>query len=241
MPLVIGTAGWSIASRHAGHFVGGASTLERYAQRFGGVEINSSFYRPHRPETWRRWAETVPPAFRFSVKVPRTITHERRLADCDDLVGPFLAELEGLGEKLAILLVQLPPKLALDADVAKTFFAALRERVGDRARIACEPRHPSWFDEHANGLLDRLGIARVAADPAVVPHAAEPGGWRGLAYWRLHGSPVTYRSSYEDRLDQYAARIRAEVEQGREIWCMFDNTLSAFATVNALALMERVA
>ena len=239
MHAVIGTAGWSIASRHAGHFPPGASTLERYAARFAGVEINSSFYRPHRPETWRRWAETVPGSFRFTVKVPRTITHERRLADCDEPAAAFLAEMEGLGDKLAILLVQLPPKLAFDAAVAESFFTGFGAR--SRARLACEPRHPTWFDDEPDRLLERLGIARVAADPAVVPAAAVPGGWRGLAYWRLHGSPVTYRSSYEDRLDHYAAQIRAEVDQGREAWCMFDNTLSAFATVNALELMERLA
>jgi uncharacterized protein YecE (DUF72 family) len=147
--------------------------------------------------------------------------------------------MESLGGKLAVLLVQLPPKLAFDAEIAESFFTGFGARA--RARLACEPRHPSWFDAEADRLLDRLGIARVAADPAVVPAAAEPGGWRGLAYWRLHGSPVTYRSSYEDRLDDYAARIRAEIDQGREAWCMFDNTLSAFATVNALELMERLA
>jgi uncharacterized protein YecE (DUF72 family) len=238
MPVVIGTAGWSIASRHAMHFPEGGSTLERYACRFPGVEINSSFYRPHRPETWRRWADSVPPTFRFAVKVPRTITHERRLADCDELARGFLAEVEALGGKLAVLLVQLPPKLVFEASVAEQFFGRFAKLA--RARVACEPRHPSWFEGEADKMLDRFGVARVAADPAVVPAAAAPGGWRGLAYWRLHGSPVTYRSSYEDRLDHYAARIRAETEQGREAWCMFDNTLSAFATVNALELMERL-
>ena len=213
--------------------------LARYAARFAGVEINSSFYRPHRPETWRRWAETVPETFRFAVKVPRTITHEQRLADCDALAAAFVEAVQGLGEKLAVLLVQLPPKLAFDATVAKPFFAGFRKRAP--ACVACEPRHPSWFQAEADHLLEQLGIARVAADPAVVPAAADPGGWRGLAYWRLHGSPVTYRSSYEDRLDHYAARIRAEIDEGREAWCMFDNTLSAFATVNALELMERLA
>jgi uncharacterized protein YecE (DUF72 family) len=239
MAAIVGTAGWSIASRHSDRFPTDGSALQRYAARLPGVEINSSFYRPHRPETWRRWAESVPPGFRFAVKVPRAITHERRLAGCDALTGAFLDEIAGLGAKLAVLLVQLPPKFAFDPAIVEPFLAGFAGRT--RARTACEPRHPSWFDGEADRLLDRLGVARVAADPAVVPAAAEPGGWRGLAYWRLHGSPVTYRSSYEDRLDHYAARIRAELEQGREAWCMFDNTLSAFATVNALDLMERLA
>lgn len=238
MAAVIGTAGWSLASRHSGHFPADGTALQRYAARFAGVEINSSFYRPHRPETWRRWAASVPDDFRFAVKLPRTISHERRLLDCDQAVDAFLEQVDGLGAKLAVLLLQLPPKFAFDSALAANFLAPLAERAP--ARIACEPRHPSWFGGEADRLLDRLGVARVAADPAVVPAAAEPGGWPGLAYWRLHGSPVTYRSSYEDRLDHYAARIRDALGQSREVWCMFDNTLSAFATVDALALMDRL-
>ena len=239
MTAVIGTAGWSLASRHAEFFPREGTALQRYAARFAGVEVNSSFYRPHRRETWRRWATSVPPTFRFAVKLPRGLTHERRLVDCEAPAASFLDEVQGLGEKLAVLLVQLPPKFAFDPVLVGRFFEPLAGRAA--ARIACEPRHPSWFDGEADRLLDGLGVARVAADPAVVPEAALPGGWRGLAYWRLHGSPITYRSDYDEaRLDGYAAQIRAEMRDGREAWCMFDNTLSAFATANALALMERL-
>jgi len=239
MEAVIGTAGWSIASRHAEHFTGEGTALQRYAERFNGVEINSSFYRRHRPETWQRWAASVPAQFRFAVKLPRTITHERRLAECEAPLASFLDEVQALGRKLAVLLVQLPPKFAFDAGLVGEFLGPLTERAP--ARLACEPRHPSWFEAEADALLVGLGVARVAADPAVVPETARPGGWRGLAYWRLHGSPITYRSSYEEeRLESYAREMRAELNAGREAWCMFDNTLSAFATVNALALTERL-
>ncbi len=239
MEAIIGTAGWSLASRHAAHFAGEGTALERYAARFHGVEVNSSFYRRHRPETWQRWAASVPTEFRFAVKLPRTITHERRLVECEAPVASFLDEVQALGPKLAVLLVQLPPKFAFDAGLVRDFLGPLTER--GPARVACEPRHPSWFEPEADALLAGLGVARVAADPAVVAEAARPGGCSRLAYWRLHGSPIMYRSSYEEeRLDSYARQIRAELDAGREAWCMFDNTLSAFATVNALALMERL-
>ena len=238
MSAVVGTAAWSI-SREASAFGEGESALARYATRFAGVEINSSFHRPHRPATWARWAESVPADFRFAVKLPKTITHERKLAGCADLVERFLDEASGLGPKLAVLLVQLPPKLAFEAVLAEDFLADLAQRTA--ARLACEPRHPSWFEADADGLLDRLGVARVAADPAVVPEAALPGGWRGLAYWRLHGSPRIYRSAYdEQQLDAYAGAIRAELAAGREAWCMFDNTASSAAVGNALGLLGRL-
>ncbi len=236
MGAVIGTAGWSIAAKDAAHFPREGSALERYAQRFGGVEINSSFHRPHRASTWRGWAESVPPSFRFAVKMPKAISHERKLAGCAELVEAFLGEAGALGDKLAVLLVQLPPKLVYDAALAGPFLDHLAARTS--ARIVCEPRHPSWFEQPADALLDRLCVARVAADPAVVPAAAVPGGWRGFAYWRLHGSPRMYRSAYDAaRLDAYAALIGAEA---RDAWCMFDNTAASAATGDALALIERL-
>ena len=141
----------------------------------------------------------------------------------------------GLGDRLQIILVQLPPSLAFDAAVAQSFFAALRGSW--RGMIACEPRHPSWFEADADRMLDALAIARVAADPAPVEAAARPGGWRGLCYWRLHGSPVAYRSSYDDgRLEAYAEAIHRERRAGREVWCIFDNTAGPAATGNALKL-----
>src|SRR5205085_4945044 len=74
----VGCAGWSILSRHAGLFDAGASHLARYATRFDAVEVNSSFYRPHAQATYARWAASVPRRFRFSVKLPKAITHDAR-------------------------------------------------------------------------------------------------------------------------------------------------------------------
>lgn len=236
--LVIGTAGWSIPVRDSDRF-GEGTSLQRYARIFGGAEINSSFHRSHRPATWQRWAESVPEYFRFSVKLPKTISHQRKLADCGDLVDAFLAEASALGDKLALLLLQLPPKLEFNAALVEPFLTSLLSLTP--ARLVCEPRHPSWFEPEPDALLDRLGIARVAADPARVPAAAEPGGWRGLTYFRLHGSPIMYRSSYDDgRLDDYAAAIRADLDAGRETWCIFDNTASSAAVGDALSLTAKL-
>ena len=190
----VGCAGWSIPREHAGRFPEVGSHLVRYAQRFPAVEVNSSFYRPHRPSTYARWAAETPEDFAFSLKVPKEVTHERRLVDADEPLDRFLAETAALGAKRGPLLVQLPPSLAFDAGTASSFFAALRGRYN--GAVACEPRHPSWFTPEADRLLSDHEVARVAADPAVVPQAAEPGGWGGLVYYRLHGSPKVYHSAY---------------------------------------------
>ncbi|HEY0028539.1 MAG TPA: DUF72 domain-containing protein [Allosphingosinicella sp.] len=239
MEAVIGTAGWSIPARDAAAFPGEGTALERYSRVFRGVEINSSFHRRHRAATWARWAAAVPEAFRFAVKIPKTITHQAKLVGCEALAEQFAQDVAPLGDKLAVLLVQLPPKLGFDARVAEAFFTHLRGLTG--AQIACEPRNASWFEAGADALLAGLRVARVAADPAPVAAAAVPGGWPGLAYWRLHGSPVMYRSAYEEEaIAGYAAQIRTALAAGRDAWCMFDNTAGSEATANAMALADRI-
>jgi uncharacterized protein YecE (DUF72 family) len=234
----IGTAGWTIPKIVADRFPAEGSGLERYASIFSCAEINSSFHRSHRESTWTRWADSVPAQFAFSAKLSKAITHKSRLVDCESLLDGALAEMLLLREKLRILLVQLPPSLAFDAAVAEKFLAALRRRWdGD---IACEPRHATWFDAEADALLADHRIARVAADPPPVPGAERPGGWDGLFYYRLHGSPVKYRSSYDDgRLEGLARQIAAAGEA--PAWCIFDNTASSAATGDALELADLLA
>jgi uncharacterized protein YecE (DUF72 family) len=233
----IGTAAWSIPKEHASAFPAAGSHLERYSAIFNVVEINSSFYRPHRTATYERWAASVPEDFRFAVKVPKAITHERRLKDVGDLLDRFLSEVGGLGCKLGPLLVQLPPSLSFLTGVADCFLSDLRSRIN--GSIVCEPRHASWFTQEVESLLAELQIARVAADPAPVSGAGEPGGWRGLAYYRLHGSPRIYYSPYSpEYLAANAERLVRDA--AAEVWCIFDNTAAFAATNDALATQALV-
>jgi len=237
--VLIGTAGWSVPRAVAERFDGGLSALHRYASRFRVVEINSSFHRPHRPSTYARWAESVPEDFSFSVKIPKTISHERALAGAGPLLDIFLGEATCLGPKLGCLLLQLPPKQELDRRVAARFFAMLRKRyAGD---IVIEPRNATWFTPDATKLMMDHRVARVAADPARVPEAAEPGGHEGIVYHRLHGSPRMYYSSYGDAwLTALAARVAADAARA-PTWCIFDNTTLGAAAGNALDLVEMLA
>lgn len=213
--------------------------MERYASRLPAVEINSSFYRSHRPATYERWAASVPPGFRFSVKMPRDVTHIRRLVDVAELLERFLAEVNALGAALGPLLVQLPPSLRYDQALAERVFGGCRERFG--GQIACEPRHETWFSDAAEALLESHRVTRVAADPAVVPQAALPGGWRGFQYIRLHGSPKIYHSAYSsETMTTIAQRLRDGRGQVEGHWCIFDNTALGAATGQAPDLLQRV-
>lgn len=235
----IGCAGWSLPRGSWPQFPDTGTHLQRYAQRLNAVEINSSFYRPHQPTTYERWAASVPDGFRFSVKLPKTITHEKRLRSCDALLASFLAQATGLGEKLGCLLVQLPPSLAFDESVAMSFFTALRAQHG--GPVALEPRHASWFAPEVDAALKKQRIARVLADPVLHEAGTSPGGWPGLVYVRLHGSPRMYYSAYSQPvLNRLANRLMLESAVADTVWCIFDNTASGAATENALYISRAV-
>lgn len=232
----VGCAGWSLPKAAQERFPEGESALARYARVFPVAEINSSFHRPHRASTYERWAAAVPAGFRFSVKLAKTITHGAKLVGTAALLDEFLEPVRGLGERFGCLLVQLPPKLAFDADLATAFFDLLRAR--SVTTVAVEPRHASWFSVEADTLLSVLRVVRVAAHPLRAEGGDEPGGWQGFAYYRLHGAPRTYYSSYDDRyLDDLAARMASLAQPG---WCIFDNTAGNAAVPNALDLMARL-
>ncbi|MFO7338729.1 MAG: DUF72 domain-containing protein [Lysobacteraceae bacterium] len=234
----IGCAGWSVPSRHAALFGPGDSALARYATRFDVVEVDSSFHRPHRRATWERWAATVPAGFRFSVKLPRTISHELGLRRAGPALDRFLAGVEGLGDRLGGFLLQLPPRLELDMRSASVFLAMFRRRSD--APLACEPRHASWSTPRAEALLERHGVGRVAADPPRLPGGGHPAASARWRYWRWHGSPRVYYSRYdEDALRTLAAEVRAA--GGGERWVVFDNTAHGHAVADAARLQALLA
>lgn len=235
---LVGCAGWSIPRANLDAFAGEGSHLQRYAQVFSLVEINSSFYRPHQRATYERWADSVPAHFRFAVKLPRSITHEQKLVAIDAHLARFADEVGGLGDKLACVLVQLPPKQGFDAGLAADFFRLLRTRFG--GMLACEARNAEWFSDAATDLLRAHAVTRVIADPP----AGQPGPHVPTTadiYVRLHGAPRVYYSSYEDAyLDALAQDIAIHRQHGRSVFCVFDNTASGAAVSNALRLQARI-
>ena len=236
MPAYIGSAGWNIPRLHRERFSPDGSQLQRYASRLNAAEINSSFYRPHAAATYARWAAAVPAGFRFAVKVPKAITHERALLGTRQPLTRFLSEISGLGTALGPLLVQLPPSFAFAPRRVARFFELLRA-LHD-GPVVCEPRHATWTSAAAVRALAAFRIARVAADPPRAAGLEVPGGWPGLVYYRWHGSPRPYFSPYPaEALDRLAVAMRAhEVDA----WCIFDNTGSGSAAGNALDLTARV-
>ncbi|RKG53509.1 DUF72 domain-containing protein [Corallococcus sp. AB011P] len=231
----VGCAGWSLSSAVGEHFPTTGTHLERYARVLPAVELNSSFYRPHRPGTYARWRDSVPETFRFAVKVPKVITHELRLRDAREPLERFLSEAGHLEAKLGCLLVQLPPSLQHEHETAHAFFQSLRERTA--VDVVCEPRHRTWFTDEARQVLDDARIRYVRADPPAVSAPQPPDA--EVVYYRLHGSPKMYYSEYSQAfLEALAVEIAGHEQSGRRVWCIFDNTAEGAALPNALSLLH---
>jgi uncharacterized protein YecE (DUF72 family) len=240
--VLVGTAGWLIPHGCGAALPGSGSHLARYAHRFPVTELDSTFYRAYPAAIYERWAACVPDEFRFAVKVPREITHVRRLVNTRESLEAFLHEVSYLGAKLGPLLIQLPAALEFEAVATREFLAALRRQYA--GPVACEPRDASWFTVDAAACFERFGIARVASDPAVLAAAEEPAGWTGLAYYRLHGSPELHTSAYTDEaLRGLASKLILHTAEpaARQVWCIFDNTRRGAATHNALTLDDILA
>ncbi len=228
----VGTAGWSLPTKPSSQ----GSHLYHYSRELLCTEINSTFYRPHRASTWARWSAETPPDFRFSIKAPRSITHEAKLGDTESLLQAFLKQIEPIQAKLGPILFQLPPSLGFDPAVAEEFLATVRRLYQGKA--ALEPRHAGWFTAMADALLRNYSIARVAADPAKgAPEAAEPGADLSVVYYRMHGAPRIYYSNYED---DFLARLAARVHAHKNAWVIFDNTALSHAYPNALLLQKLI-
>ncbi|MRJ02236.1 MAG: DUF72 domain-containing protein [Epsilonproteobacteria bacterium] len=223
--VAIGTAGWSIPRELLPPFLREeGSGLWRYSHLFPITEINRTFYHLPRPSTFLRWRDETPDGFRFSVKLSRKITHTGRLRAHLEELEPFFQRVTLLGEKLYGVLIQLPPSLPFNLPLIEGFLETIHSLY--RGRLFLEPRHPSW--QRWNPM--ELGVTPVYADPGLA-------WWLGVPepYFRLHGTPQVYHSSYDDN---YLRSLASKLRDHREAAVIFDNTASGAAFKNALRLME---
>jgi len=234
--LRVGTVGWVIERAVARHFPRDGNDLKRYARRLNCVEIESTFHRSPRPITWNRWAITVSKSFRFAVRIPRIYTHQPQLTGDPAPLRDFIAGAHLLGEKLGPLVFQLGRRLPFDPHDAGAFLTQLRET--HTGLVAFEPKHPTWFTPEASDLMRSFQVARVIVDPAKIPEAANPGGWDGLAYYHLRGTPRTHYSTYPEEFLEVLATSIADRHPDAETWVIFDHASPAAAVRNAIVLSD---
>ncbi len=237
----IGISGWTYAPWRGVFYpkdLPQARELAYAARQFRSIEINGTFYRLQRPQSFIRWREATPEGFVFSLKAPRYITHVRRLRDVEGPIANFLASgLLGLGPKLGPILWQFPPNLRFDeglfdrflgmlphdtetaADLAKRHDAKVAQHADTETdkkrpmRHAVEIRHESFRDAAFIRLLRRHKIALVCADTVAWPRLMDLTA--NFVYCRLHGSEELYASGYDaTALKRWAKRIAAWADGG---------------------------
>jgi uncharacterized protein YecE (DUF72 family) len=241
MTVRIGTSGWSYDHWENVLYRQGLPARDRlavYAERFDTVELNASFYRWPREAAFASWRRRLPEGFALSVKAPRGLTHAKRLYAPEVWIERMARCWHELGDRRAVLIVQLPPGLERDDARLDYFLGALP----DWMRVAVEFRHPSWHREEVFALLERHGAAYCVMSGAGLPcilRATAP-----FVYLRMHGPDhdSLYGGSYSDAdLAWWADRIReweasASGPAATDVFVYFNNDGGGNAVRNAETL-----
>lgn len=237
--LYIGTSGWNYDHWKTGFYSATKRPdwLRYYAGRFNAVEVNATFYRLQSMQTFARWQAETPPHFRFCIKGHRYLTHNKRLKDPSDSIAIERERSRPLGDKLVVVLWQLPRSLPKHLGRLEAFVRALRQ--WDGVQHAVEFRHVSWFDDEVAACLRRHNVANCQSDAADWPM------WNAvtatLVYVRLHGHTRTYASAYTTRsLSKWALRVRSWLRSGHTVHIYLDNDAEGAAPRDALRLHKLV-
>ena len=234
----IGTSGWHY-SHWKGPFypqgVADKDMLDYYQQFFSTAEINNTFYQLPEATTLDRWAESVGGSFLFSVKASRYITHMKKLLDPREPVANFLGRVRNLGHKLGPVLFQLPPNWKANPGRLSAFLSVLPEDL----RYVFEFRDPSWFVDEVYRELEKKQTAFCIYDLAGTQSPLEITA--DFVYLRLHGPGDAYQGQYdESTLREWARRLERWVQEGKEVFCYFDNDQSGYAPQDAMRLKRKV-
>jgi len=234
--LYIGPSGWSY--KHWKEIVYPASLPSRewlafYSKRFSTVEINNSFYRLPKRETFETWRNTTPPGFVFAVKANRYLTHVKKLKDAGDAWERFIENACGLGEKLGPILFQFPATWHANLERLAAFLTILPNEY----RYAFEFRHESWFTPDVYTLLKEKGAALCIADSPEWPEVIEITA--PFIFIRLHGGRILYASEYSPaELSEWAKLIAGFLRRRLDVFVYFNNDAYGFAVKNATQLKE---
>jgi uncharacterized protein YecE (DUF72 family) len=233
--VLVGTSGWHYDDWDGDFYperLPRKQWLAFYAERFPTVEINASFYRLPKAQTFVNWRTTVPDGFCFAVKVSRYLTHIKRLREPEEPVSRFLGVAIGLEDRFGPSLLQLPPDFAVDVGA----LAAALDRFPSERRVAFEPRHDSWFCQETYDVLGSRDAALVIADRSGrISPLCRTASW---GYVRFHRGQSPHHVGYgQAALSTWADRLGSMWPDG-DVYAYFNNDQQGWAPRNAVTLME---
>lgn len=248
----IGTSGFSYPHWGRGvfypHDLPQAKWFEYYCQHFKTVELNVSFYRLPKKETFVNWRKRAgPPAsgFVFSVKGSRYITHIKKLKDCQEPIKTFFKNANGVKNKNDVVLWQLPPRFKVNPERLTEFLKLLpkKRRPSQTGtprsawRHAFEFRNKSWLVGEVYKILKKYNAAIVFQDNPGWPITEEITA--DFVYLRFHGKTGLYSSCYtENELKDWAKKIKSWQEKGLDCYAYFNNDALGYAVENAQVLKK---
>jgi uncharacterized protein YecE (DUF72 family) len=237
-PIRVGCSGWVYKHWRGILYPEGLPQrlwFERYAEEFDTVEINNSFYRLPKPETFEKWREQAPPGFCYAVKANRFLTQAKKLKDCEQPLERMMFAFQRLGERLGPILYQLPPRFSLNLDRLESFLRILPKDITS----VFEFREKTWYMSETYALLDRYGASFCVHDmPGSKSERIAVGP---IAYVRFHGAGGKYHGRYSDEaLLDWTDWIVSQARQGRRVWCYFNNDIHGHAIHDARTLKSMV-
>ncbi|MFW0787272.1 DUF72 domain-containing protein [Gordonia sp. CPCC 206044] len=234
----IGTSGWQYADWRDRFYPAALPQrrwLAYYAEHFGTVEVNNTFYRLPERDTFAAWARDLPNGFTMTVKMSRYLTHVKRLSEPAEPVARFLEHASGLEEHLGPILIQLPPNLRAKPE-------ALDDTLGQfpaSIRVVVEPRHDSWWSDEVREVMADHNAALCWADRRSRPMTPL---WTtaDFGYLRLHEGLASPATSYGVRaLDTWRERLEERFDTDADIYVYFNNDTGAAAVDNAVTMRRR--
>ncbi|MEJ8757239.1 DUF72 domain-containing protein [Pontibacter sp. H259] len=239
--LYIGTSGWSYRWQEVLYppDLKSADRLGYYATQFNAIEINSSFYHFTMAKTVEKWLATTPSYFKFVPKLNQEITHKRKFEDVAAPLDKFMTSYSLMGERLGPVLVQIAGSFRFHKPTAEMFYRLLRDKYPQQP-FALEARHVSWFTDEAQDLMRDYNITTVIASAGKRFPGTEA-TTSDIAYLRLHGDEKMYSSAYSDeKLERYAYMAKDWLEDGKQVWAFFNNTILGNAVLDARKLRDMI-
>jgi uncharacterized protein YecE (DUF72 family) len=233
----IGTSGWTY-DHWKGCFYPHSLPQKRwfdyYATHFTAVEVNATFYRTFKDETYQKWKEQAPQGFSYVLKAPKLITHRKYLVDVDEDIKVFCRSCALLEDKFGMILLQVAPNMPYDLERLQRALHAFP----DAHRVAVEFRRPEWFTEDVLNLLREVGATICNVDSPQQKLTNRLTADR--AYLRLHGRTHWYSHNYSpEELKEIAILARQLVDKGAtRVYIFFNNDFEGYAPTNAMALRE---